>query len=142
MLSHRRRWWIADIPTIVHAQGGLRFYGRENAGARELGECPELARGLELDVERTSVPPSCLHQTVDSGRAVVDPSAQAESANEVPIPESSGRHGGGDTMILDDVFRGAGDESLRTGQAVRLDSYGIDLSTAEEAAQDQSRRSC
>ncbi|MDX3109007.1 Gfo/Idh/MocA family protein [Nonomuraea angiospora] len=67
-----------------------------------------------------------------------------EPAVEVPIPDGAGGHGGGDAMLLRDVFRGpsgdplrrqagfadgaasvlvgvAGNESLRTGRAVRLD---------------------
>ncbi|MEJ3747504.1 Gfo/Idh/MocA family oxidoreductase [Actinomycetes bacterium KLBMP 9797] len=66
-----------------------------------------------------------------------------EPAQEVPIPAGRGGHGGGDAMLLDDVFRGpagdplqrqagyadgaasvlvgiAGNESLRTGQAIPL----------------------
>lgn len=73
-----------------------------------------------------------------------------EPAREIAIPEGSGSHGGGDGMLLDDVFRGpgedplrrnagfgdgaasvlvgiAGNESLRTGQAVRLDDLGVVL---------------
>ncbi|MBB5782046.1 Gfo/Idh/MocA family protein [Nonomuraea jabiensis] len=67
-----------------------------------------------------------------------------EPAVEIPIPDRAGGHGGGDAMLLRDVFRGpsgdplrrqagfadgaasvlvgvAGNESLRTGRAVRLD---------------------
>ncbi|MEV0647104.1 Gfo/Idh/MocA family oxidoreductase [Phytomonospora sp. NPDC050363] len=67
-----------------------------------------------------------------------------EPAREIAIGEGRGSHGGGDGMLLDDVFRGpgadplrrsagfgdgaasvlvgiAGNESLRTGEAVRLD---------------------
>ncbi|MEV4016068.1 Gfo/Idh/MocA family oxidoreductase [Nonomuraea angiospora] len=67
-----------------------------------------------------------------------------EPAVEIPIPDGAGGHGGGDAMLLHDVFRGpsgdplrrqagfaegaasvlvgvAGNESLRTGRAVRLD---------------------
>ena len=66
---------------------------------------------------------------------------------EVAIPEGAGAHGGGDAMLLDDVFRGAQEdplgrqagyrdgvrsvivgaavnESLATGRAVHLDDYG------------------
>ncbi|MFI6481102.1 Gfo/Idh/MocA family protein [Nonomuraea sp. NPDC050663] len=71
-----------------------------------------------------------------------------EPAVEVPIPQGAGGHGGGDAMLLHDVFRGpgrdplarhagfadgaasvlvgvAGNESLRTGRAVRLDEVGL-----------------
>ncbi|GAA4439910.1 Gfo/Idh/MocA family protein [Phytohabitans houttuyneae] len=70
-----------------------------------------------------------------------------EAAQEVPIPVGRGEHGGGDGMLLDDVFHGPGDdplrraagfadgaasvlvgiagnESLRTGQAVRVEELG------------------
>jgi len=73
-----------------------------------------------------------------------------EPAREVTIPAGHGGHGGGDTMLLDDLFRGAttdplhrhagftdgaasvlvgiaGNESLRTGRAVRLDELGLPL---------------
>jgi hypothetical protein len=73
-----------------------------------------------------------------------------EPAHEVPIPEGAGGHGGGDAMLLSDVFRGPGNdplhrqagyidgirsvlvgvganESLRTGQAVRLADFGVPL---------------
>jgi predicted dehydrogenase len=71
-----------------------------------------------------------------------------EPAREVPIPPGRGGHGGGDGMLLDDVFHGpdgdplhraagfadgaasvlvgiAGNESLRTGEAVRVDSFAV-----------------
>jgi len=108
--------------------------------------------------------------TDDQGHVVVDPSALPEdagrhggqrltlqrhwqSAVDVPIPEGVGGHGGGDALLLKDVFQGPGDdwlerpsdwkdglrsisvglmgnESLRTGQAVSLADLdlGIDLS--------------
>ncbi|MEU4570144.1 Gfo/Idh/MocA family oxidoreductase [Micromonospora sp. NPDC023956] len=73
-----------------------------------------------------------------------------EPAREIPIPTGRGGHGGGDAMLLDDVFRGpgrdplgrqagfsegaasvlvgiAGNRSLRTGQAVYLDELGVPL---------------
>lgn len=36
-----------------------------------------------------------------------------ETATEVPIPEGTGAHGGGDILMLRDIFRGAGDDPLR-----------------------------
>jgi predicted dehydrogenase len=119
----------------------------------------------ELDVvERAAV-------TVDAeGKVLVDPSAVPESvtrpggqrltlqrhwqvAEDVPIVEGEGGHGGGDALLLSDVFRGPGDdwlerpsnwvdgirsiavgmagnESLRTGQPVKIDDLelGVDLS--------------
>jgi predicted dehydrogenase len=78
----------------------------------------------ELDVvERAAV-------LIDAdGRVVVDPSAAPESssrtggqrltlqrhwngARDVPIKEGEGGHGGGDALLLADVFRGPGDDWL------------------------------
>ena len=105
----------------------------------------------------------------EDGTAVVDPSALPESssrtggqrltlqrhweaAQDIPIVEGAGGHGGGDALLLSDVFRGpgedylerpsswvdgirstvvgmAGNESLRTGLpvAVRDLELGVDL---------------
>jgi predicted dehydrogenase len=107
------------------------------------------------------------------GNVVVDPSAQPESsvrtggqrltlqrhweaAQDVKIEEGEGGHGGGDALLLADVFRGAGEdwlerpstwvdgvrsvavgmagnESLRTGLPVAVAdlALGVDLSRAE-----------
>ena len=104
------------------------------------------------------------------GNIVVDPSAQPESAarsggqrltvqrhwesaQEIKIEEGTGGHGGGDALLLADVFRGpgedwlerpsdwldgiraiavgmAGNESLRTGLPVKISDLGlgVDLS--------------
>ncbi len=104
------------------------------------------------------------------GKVLVDPSAQPESvtraggqrltlqrhwevAEDVPIVEGEGGHGGGDALLLSDVFRGpgedwlerpsnwvdgvrsiavgmAGNESLRSGLPVKIDDLGlgVDLS--------------
>ena len=119
----------------------------------------------ELEVvERTAV-------LVDAdGNVVVDPSAVAESgsraggqrltvqrhwevAQDVKIEEGEGGHGGGDALLLADLFRGAGEdwlerqalwvdgvrstavgmagnESLRTGSPITIDrlELGVDLS--------------
>jgi hypothetical protein len=108
--------------------------------------------------------------TDDEGNVVVDPSALPEDAGrhggqrltvqrhweparEVPIAEGAGGHGGGDRLLLQDVFQGPGEdplerpsdwkdglrsiavgmmgnESLRTGAPVTLDDLqlGVDLS--------------
>ncbi|WP_432514432.1 Gfo/Idh/MocA family protein [Kineococcus sp. SYSU DK001] len=75
-------------------------------------------------------------------------------AVEVPIPTGAGAHGGGDAVLLDDVLRGAGDDplhrpagyldgvrsvlvgvaandSLASGRAVDLRSYGLPLHAGE-----------
>lgn len=111
----------------------------------------------------------------EQGRTVVDPSARPdlvaddtrrpvgerlvvqrhfEAAREVPIPEGVGGHGGGDAVLLRDVFVGgqddplgrtadwsdgvramvvglAGNRSLADGQAVRIDD--LDLGAAGAA---------
>ncbi|MGF6823099.1 putative dehydrogenase [Microbacterium sp. ZKA21] len=111
----------------------------------------------------------------EDGRTVVDPSARPDlitddlarpvserlvvqqhfsTAREVPIPDSGGGHGGGDALLLRDVFVGedddplgrtadwtdgvrsmvvglAGNRSLETGQAVRVTD--LDLGDAHEA---------
>ena len=114
----------------------------------------------ELEVvERAAV-------TVDAeGKVLVDPSAVPESvtrtggqrltlqrhwqvAEDVPIVEGEGGHGGGDALLLSDVFRGPGDdwlerpsnwvdgvrsiavgmagnESLRTGLPVKIADLGL-----------------
>ena len=129
---------------------------------------------LELDVvERTHVHPGSAGKMLgpDGKKApVVDPSVTHvdgeggartfgsrlvlqrhwEQAEELEIPEGAGAHGGGDAMLLDDVFRGPGEdplrrqahyvdgvrsvivgiaanESLRTGQTVRLGDLGVAL---------------
>jgi predicted dehydrogenase len=108
--------------------------------------------------------------TDDAGNVVIDPSAVPESssrtggerltlqrhweaAQDVKIEEGTGGHGGGDALLLADVFRGAGDdwlerasdwvdgvrsiavgmagnESLRTGLPVKIAdlNLGVDLS--------------
>ena len=73
-----------------------------------------------------------------------------EAAREVEIPDAGGGHGGGDRLLLADVFEGPGDDplgrpadwrdgvrsiavgiagnrSLETGQAVRVAELGIRL---------------
>ena len=204
-------WWIDDVPTRVFASGGLRFYGRDAATKRGVGERPERGttdsalrdefsldlraddqlRGLYLEQEGFDgyrrdqdvfdagiTIEDNLSLVVDytrgasmsyslnahspwegytvavngtrgraelrvvergavlldeQGRVVVDPSARPdlvieegsrptsetltlqrhfEPAVEVPIPEGVGGHGGGDAVLLRDVFRGASDDPL------------------------------
>lgn len=134
---------------------------------------------LELEViERSSVPRAATKDGATT-TAVVDPSAQDDDAKhgsaehrpkgarillqkhwepavEVEIPEGVGSHGGGDRMLLDDVFRGAsddplhraagyldgirsvlvgvsGNQSLATGDPVRLSDFGLPLTEADVA---------
>jgi predicted dehydrogenase len=87
---------------------------------------------LELEVTERGWVRSAADQ--HDGKAVVDPSAvhdadaaeddtrpvgeriilqrQWERAEEIAIPAGIGGHGGGDAMLLDDVFRGASDDPL------------------------------
>lgn len=104
----------------------------------------------------------------DEGKVVIDPSAMAEAIGDrhkgerltvqrhfsgveaVEIPEGTGAHGGGDALLLSDVFNGPGDdplgrpsdwmdglraiavgvcgnESIATGRAVTPADLGLDL---------------
>lgn len=108
----------------------------------------------------------------DDGKVVIDPSAMAEvigerhkgerltvqrhfsGVEEVEIPHGSGGHGGGDALLLSDVFDGPGDdplgrpsdyvdglraiavgicgnESIATGRAVTPTDLGLDLTRKE-----------
>lgn len=240
-------WWIRDRPQRVFASGGLRFYGAENARARDLGSRPdrgthdgghdpfeldlrddERLRALYLDAEQhdgylrdrdvfgegitiednlalvvdyasgatmsyslnAHAPWEGYRVAVNGteGRAeldvvergavfadeglhpVLDPSAVAadgpaslrpqgerllvqrhwEDAVEIPIESGHGGHGGGDALLLADVFVGpdddplarpagwadgvqsiavgiAGNLSLASGLPVRTDALGIRL---------------
>ncbi len=70
---------------------------------------------LELDVcERAWAPPrSAIDPSADRGfyerLTVQDHWRQAE---EVPIVQGAGAHGGGDALLLDDLFRGPGEDPL------------------------------
>jgi hypothetical protein len=236
-------WWLADLPEVVFARGGLRFYGDDNARRRGLGPRPDRSRDatdpadpfglditaddklrelyhagehldgyirdrdvfsggitiednlsavvgyrrgasmaytlhahspwegyrvavngtagrIELDVvERGHVVPAVAHPDGGAPRqrgARLLLQRHWEVAEEVPIPSGTGSHGGGDPMLLDDVFRGAsgdplsrqagyvdgaasvlvgvaGNESLRTGQAVYVADLGLPpLTTGEK----------
>ncbi|MFB4263125.1 Gfo/Idh/MocA family protein [Nonomuraea sp. GTA35] len=249
-------WWLDDVPEVVFARGGLRFYGAENARRRGLGPRPEhgqmdgdpfgidlaaddrlrelyrdaehldgyirdrdvfsdgitiednlnvvvgyrrgasmsyslhahcpwegyrvaingTAGRIELEVvERPHVEAGGAGARIGAATAsaVLDPTAEDdgsagrspeeeprtrgsrlllqrhwEPARLVPVPEGAGGHGGGDAMLLNDVFRGpagdplrraagfeagaasvltgiAGNESLRTGRAVHLEELDL-----------------
>jgi predicted dehydrogenase len=119
----------------------------------------------ELDVvERAAV-------LIDAdGNVVIDPSAVPESssrtggerltlqrhweaAQDIKIEEGAGAHGGGDALLLADIFRGAGqdwlersadwvdgiraiaigmagNESLRTGMPIKIDDLGLGVDLA------------
>ncbi|MEO3871693.1 Gfo/Idh/MocA family oxidoreductase [Nonomuraea sp. B12E4] len=112
---------------------------------------------LELDVvEREWTPP---HAAIDPSAAAKEPKGSWERLTlhrhwsrpeEVPIEVGEGGHGGGDRLLLNDVFRGPGDDPLarqagyrdgirsvltgvaattsaRTGDAVRLTDDGTRL---------------
>lgn len=249
-------WWLADIPDRVFADGGLLFYGADNARARGLGARPErgtvdppstdpfaldlrsdpMLRSLYHDAERydgyrrdqdvfgTGItiednisaligyrggatatyslnahsPWEGYRVTVNGtrgraelevveraavlpgpdGRIVLDAGAEHddttgtarapgtrlllqrhwEHAEEVPIEMGADSHGGGDELLLDDVFRGAAPDplgrrsghrdgtasvavglavnrSMETGAAVRVDELGLpELAPAGEVS--------
>ena len=240
-------WWLGDVPARVFASGGLRFYGRDNASARGIGERPERGttdsdlrdafsldlraddqlRGLYLEQEQYDGyrrdkdvfdPGITIEDNLalvvdyasgatmsyalnahspwegytvavngtrgraellvvergavlldENGRSIIDPSARPENvvaedtrpvgdwltvqrhfeaARSVPIAEAVGGHGGGDAVLLRDVFVGGGDDplghaatwrdgvrsvvvgiagnrSLTSGQAVRISDLDI-----------------
>ncbi|MCE7082724.1 Gfo/Idh/MocA family protein [Streptomyces sp. ST2-7A] len=75
---------------------------------------------LELEVcERSWTPP---HAAIDPSAASKEHAAGAweklvlhphwSEAGEVPIEQGAGGHGGGDRLLLDDVFRGSGEDPL------------------------------
>jgi predicted dehydrogenase len=93
--------------------------------------------------KRPAVDPSVTPGTVDGStgarphgsRLVVQ--RQWGVAEEVPIPEGEGAHGGGDAILLRDIFRGATDDPLRR-QAGHVDgmhsvSVGIAVNMSIES---------
>ena len=130
---------------------------------------------LELEVTERGWVRSAADQ--HDGKSVVDPSAVHDAdvaadairpvgervvlqrhwqrAEEIAIPTGEGGHGGGDAMLLDDVFRGGGEDplgrtagyldgvrsvivgisgnaSLREGRPVDTAEFGLDLQPAED----------
>ena len=169
-----RRWHRDEA-----VSGGLRFYGAEAAAARGLGPRPErgttdspLADAFSLDLRAEPAHRRGAVLLDGAGRVVVNQSTHPELvvddgarpvaerlvvqrhfavAEEVPIDRGTGGHGGGDAVLLGDVFRGgrvdplghvvswrdgvrsvvvgpAGNCSLETGQAVRV--ADLDLGAA------------
>ncbi|WP_232821909.1 Gfo/Idh/MocA family oxidoreductase [Desertihabitans aurantiacus] len=132
---------------------GYRIYVNGTEGRAEL-EVVERAAVLLDDAGGTTVDPSAL--PASSGRhggERLTLQRHWEAAQEIEIVQGEGGHGGGDALLLADVFRGAGEdplerpstwvdgvrsiavgmagnESLRTGQAVRVEDLGlgVDLS--------------
>ncbi|MFG1688231.1 Gfo/Idh/MocA family protein [Nonomuraea sp. NPDC049269] len=116
---------------------------------------------IELEVcERSWTPP---HAAIDPSAATKQHAAGAwerltlhrhwQESEEIPIEQGAGGHGGGDRLLLDDVFRGPGDDPLGrpagyrdgirsvlvgaaatqsavTGRAVRLTDDGTRLTDA------------
>lgn len=248
-------WWLDDTPAVVHALGGLRFYGDRGTGRPE-GQRPRLGReaapddpfGFDMSadtdlnslylqgesedgylrdrdvfdpditiedtlsvlvgyrggasmsysltahspwegyrvavngsrgraelevVERAHVPSGAASEVLrwkKDARPAVDPSVTRDAdgadagvrtngsrlivqqhwdeAGEVPIHEGEGGHGGGDALLLRDIFQGPGEDPLRrqagyvdglhsvavgvgvnqslaTGQPVSMDSLGL-----------------
>jgi predicted dehydrogenase len=100
----------------------------------------QAARLLGPNGKRPAVDPSVTPGTVDGStgarphgsRLVVQ--RHWGVAEEVPIPEGDGAHGGGDAILLRDVFRGASDDPLRR-QAGHVDgmhsvAVGIAVNTS------------
>lgn len=155
-----------NLAVIVDYAGGATLSYALNAhspweGYRVAVNGTEGRAELEV-VERAAV-------LVDAdGKVVIDPSAMAEAigdrhkgerltvqrhfsgVEEVEIPEGTGGHGGGDALLLSDVFNGPGDdplgrpsdwmdglraiavgicgnESIATGHAVTPTELGLDL---------------
>jgi hypothetical protein len=157
-----------NLAVVVDYEGGATLTYALNAhspweGYRLAVNGTEGRAELEV-VERAAV-------TVGAdGKVLVDPSAQPESttraggqrltlqrhwevAQDVPIEEGEGGHGGGDALLLSDVFRGpgedwlerpsnwldgvrsiavgmAGNESLRTGLPVKIADLGLGVDLA------------
>jgi predicted dehydrogenase len=160
-----------NLAVIVDYAGGATLSYSLNAHAPwegyRIGVNGDEGRA-ELDVvERAAV-------LVDAdGKAVIDPSALPESssrtggerltlqrhweaAQDVKIEEGTGGHGGGDALLLADVFRGPGDdwlerssdwldgirsiaigmagnESLRTGLPVKIADLGLGVDLSHSA---------
>jgi predicted dehydrogenase len=161
-----------NLAVIVDYQSGVTLSYSLNAhspweGYRIYVNGTEGRAELEV-IERSAV------LTDAEGNIVLDPSSHAESAirsdgqkltlqrhweaaQDVKIEEGAGGHGGGDALLLADVFRGAGDdwlerpstwvdgvrsiavgmagnESLRTGLPIKVADLGlgVDLSRAQQ----------
>jgi predicted dehydrogenase len=56
-------WWLQDVPAVVHAAGGLRFYGDRNAAERGLTGRPARSTGATGSADD----PFALDLTADDG---------------------------------------------------------------------------
>ncbi len=149
-----RRGAILSYALNAHAPWeGYRIAVNGDQGRAEL-EVVERAAVLTDDDGNVVVDPSALPaSTVRAGGQRLTLQRHWEAAQDVKIEEGGGGHGGGDALLLADVFRGAGEdwlerpstwvdglrsvavgmagnESLRTGLPVRVDDLGlgVDLS--------------
>lgn len=150
----------AALSYSLHAYApweGYRVALNGTRGRIELDVCERPHRApeeVEIDPSNRS---ESATDTASDGIAEVRPRAselrlqrQWERAVEVPIPEGRGGHGGGDARLLDDIFRGDGEdplghraswrdglrsaavgiaanESMRTGRSVEIASLGLPL---------------
>ena len=132
---------------------GYRIYVNGDQGRAEL-EVVERAAVLVDAAGNVVVDPSAVPETssrTDGERLTLQ--RHWEAAQDVKIEEGSGAHGGGDALLLNDIFRGRGDdwlersadwldgiraiavgmagnESMRTGMPVKITDLelGVDLS--------------
>jgi predicted dehydrogenase len=132
---------------------GYRIYVNGDQGRAEL-EVVERAAVLVDAAGNVVVDPSAVPETSSrTGGERLTLQRHWEAAQDVKIEEGSGAHGGGDALLLNDIFRGRGDdwlersadwldgiraiavgmagnESLRTGMPVKITDLelGVDLS--------------
>lgn len=85
----------------MHALGGLRFYGDHGVGRPE-GRRPGLGRHAAPE------DPFGFDMSTDADLRALYLEGEAEDG-----------HGGGDALLLRDVFRGAGDDPLRRAAGYR-----------------------
>jgi predicted dehydrogenase len=132
---------------------GYRIYVNGDQGRAEL-EVVERAAVLVDAAGNVMIDPSAVPETSSrTGGERLTLQRHWEAAQDVKIEEGAGAHGGGDALLLNDIFRGRGDdwlersadwldgiraiavgmagnESLRTGMPVKITDLelGVDLS--------------